>query len=103
MPLLSATDCMFFPSADKLSKLETLGSFYPSDIDSCSLKIEYRLFCHVLESVPDCEVDKSCIQSVYQYMVNTGMLVLYQNLALAYKLILTLSVSSCSCEPSFPL
>jgi len=70
MPLLSATDCLFFPSTDKLSKLDTLGSFYPSDIDSRSLKVKYRLFCHVLESVPDCEVDKNCIQSVYQYMTH---------------------------------
>jgi len=34
-------------------------------------------------------------------MVNTGMLALYPNLALAYKLILTMPVSSCSCERSF--
>ena len=72
MSLLSATDCMFVPSTDKLSKLETLGSFYPSDIDSRSLKVEYRLFCHVLESVPDCEVDKSCIQSVYDEYWNAS-------------------------------
>jgi len=98
MPLLSATDCLFAPSKEKMLKLETLTSFYSSDIDSRSVKVEYSLFCHVLESVPDCEVDKSCIQSIYQYMVNTGMLALYPNLALAYKLILTLPVTSCSCE-----
>ena len=47
-------------------------------------------------------MDKSCIQSVYQYMVNTGMLALYPNLA-NYTLILILPVSSCSCERSLPL
>ena len=93
---------MFFPSTDKLSKLETLGSFYPSDIDIRSLKV-YRLFCHVLESVPDCEVDKSCIQSVYQYMVNTGMLALYPHLALAYKLILTPPALRAHVNGPFPL
>ena len=103
MPLLTATDCLFFSSTDKLPQLETLGSFYPSDIYSRLLKVEYRLFCHVLESVPGCEVDKSCTQSVYQCMVNTGMMAQYPSLALAYKLILTLPVSSCSCERSFSL
>jgi hypothetical protein len=54
-----------------------------------------------MDSVPDSEVDKNCIQSMHQYMVNTGMLALYPNLGLAYKLILTLPVSSCSYERSF--
>jgi hypothetical protein len=101
MPLLNSTDCLVLPTTDKMSKVETLCSFYPTDIDNRSLKVEYRLFCHAMDSVPDSEVDKNCIQSMYQYMVNTGMLALYPNLGLAYKLILTLPVSSCSCERSF--
>jgi len=54
MPLLSATDCLFAPSVEKMWKLETLTSFCSSDIDSRSVKVEYSLFCHVLESVHDC-------------------------------------------------
>lgn len=101
MPLLNSTDCLVLPTTDKMSKVETLCSFYPTDIDNRSLKVEYRLFCHAMDSVPDSEVDKNCIQSMYQYMVNTGMLALYPKLGLAYKLILTLPVSSCSYERSF--
>ena len=40
-----------------------------------------------------------CVSVHEEYWI--GMLALYPNLALAYRLILTLPVSSCSCERSF--
>lgn len=106
LPLLRSTDCLIKPSITKLPKLEVLHTFYPRDLDADQILLEYRLFCHAMSAVSassdsSVEVDQSSIQSIYSYMTISGMKELYPNIALAYQLIMTLPVSSCSCERSF--
>jgi len=101
MPLLTSTDCLLSPSVEKLPLLEVLQGFYSSDIDARSVQIEYRLLCHAL-SLPDAaDVEKNSIHSIFMFMLHKGMMELYPNVGLLYKLILTLPVTSCSNERSF--
>ena len=104
MPILRATHCLTKPSFTKLSKLQAFTTFYSEAFDAEQIELKYQLFCHemsALSSDPSVEVvDQSSIQSTFGYMTRYGMTKLYRNISCAYQLVLTLPVSSCSCERS---
>lgn len=100
MSLLSSTDCLLSPSAAKIEKAEKLRSFYPQDLDEQFI-LKYRLFCNALALSWNDEKSLDSMHDIYMHMMDNNMIDLYPNVARAYKLVLTLSVSTCSCERSF--
>ena len=104
IPLLLSTDCLINPTTSpaKMEKVKTLCTFYVADLDEETLELEYRLFTHAVaaDSVPE-HVNTNCIHSIYCYLTSSGLDKLYPMISIAYQLILTLPVTSCSCERSF--
>ena len=104
IPLLLSTDCLINPSKSpqKMEKIKTLCTFYMDDLDEETFTLEYRLFTHAVttDSVPE-HVNTSCIHSIYSYLISSGLNKFYPMISIAYQLILTLPVTSCSCERSF--
>jgi len=100
MPLQNPPYCLVNPSAAMVDKMEKFRSFYLEDLDE-QLELEYRLFCNTLSLSWNKEKSLDNTRETYVHMVDTGMVDLYLNVGRAYKLALTLPVSSCSCERSF--
>jgi hypothetical protein len=94
LPLLFSIGCLASPSVTQLEKVKALSLYYPGDFDIAAIIPEYKLFCQTT-------FEKKDIHSIYLYMVDRGLTTVYPNLATLYQLVLTLPVTSCSCERSF--
>lgn len=93
IPLPLSTDCLINPprSPVKMEKIKTLK------FDE-AFTLEYRVV--TTDSVSK-HVNTSCIHSIYSYMISTELDKFYPMVSIAYRLILILPVTSCSCERSF--
>ena len=98
-PLLKSIQALESPSLQNLNSLLTLATFYPRDIPcSDTLKAEYQLFVHHLSST---QTAPNGVHNLYLYMVNNNQHKMLASLAKLYRLVLTLPVTSSSCERSF--
>lgn len=94
LPLLEAVHCLSSPDVAKMKEVEKLAKFYPDDVN-CSLVVsEYRLFAEM-------NFEKCDIHAVFLNMHQRGLNSVYPNLCKLYRLVLTLPVTSASCERSF--
>ena len=94
LPLLESIDCLSSPHITKVEKLVTLSKYYSDDVNNSLIVSEYRIFSR--QSFPIHE-----LHMVFLHMVQNGLTSVYPNLSILYRLVLTLPVTSASCERSF--
>ena len=99
-PLLCSTDCLLRPSVglEQMQQLLQLHINYASDLDKVQIFIKYRLFCRLDQGDT---MKRRCLHSIYSHLIKNDLASYYPNLSLLPKLLLTLPVSSSSCERYF--
>lgn len=105
LPLLKSVGSLMHPKSTNLEEIVTLGGYFQEDINLEDLKQEYILFCrtHNIDTISKkmTNLDRSSLHMIYRSMIQKEQSSIYPNLSKLYKLVLTLPVSSASCERSF--
>jgi hypothetical protein len=98
VPLLKSITCLHSPHLSKINELLALSTFFEGDFNSALLQDEYKLLNSLL-------VKESCkltgIQEIYKWLVSSDFNQMLPSIAVLYKLVLTMPVTSSSNERCF--